>query len=271
MSSDLPSPERLTQSLALQLNQFTQTNWVMQTGSTNVDLSSLTHEPMGSSQLLGAHHQTAGRGRAGRVWHNTTGQSLTFSCGFETDLKPLQLNGLSLALGVGACEALRAQCPANQADRIKLKWPNDLMFDDGKLAGILIETHINAKRIRIVVGIGLNLTHAQELSDQLGRPVAALNDFIGTNPETVTALVSQIASSWHEIVFKYAQQGFLTFMPRFTRLDYLANKPVEVLQYQNRLFEGIAQGIDSQGALQVQNEQGLTAITVGDVSVRIQT
>jgi len=225
---------------------------------------------VGQSELLGTHLQTAGRGRAGRVWHNAPDQSLTFSCGFETDLKPLELNGLSLAFGVGACEALRAQCPTDQVDRLKLKWPNDLMFDHGKLAGILVETQINAKRIRIVVGMGMNLTHAQELGDTLGRQVAASNDIFALDHEMLVTLIRNVAASWHDIIFNYAQKGFLTFKRRFTHLDYLKNQPVEVLQHQNRLFEGIAQGIDSQGALLISHDQSITAVTVGDISVRLQ-
>lgn len=270
MPLTLPSPAQLNDALRTHLGQFARINWVAQTGSTNADLMSQHDLLVGQSQLLGAHLQTAGRGRAGRVWLNKTGQSLTFSCAFETDLKPSQLNGLSLALGVGACEALRAQCSADQVDRLKLKWPNDLMFEHGKLAGILVETQINVKRIRIVVGMGINLTHAQALGDKLGRQVAALNDIITLNCATVITLISNVASSWHDIVFKYAQHGFVDFLPRFTHLDYLVNQPVEVLQHQNHLFEGIALGVDSQGVLQVRNDQGIKAVTVGDVSVRLQ-
>ena len=271
MPLTLPSSAQLNEALRAHLVQFARINWVAQTGSTNADLMSQHDLLVGQSQLLGAHLQTAGRGRAGRVWLNETGQSLTFSCAFETDLKPSQLNGLSLALGVGACEALRAQCSADQVNRLKLKWPNDLMFEHGKLAGILVETQINTKRIRIVVGMGINLTHAQALGDKLGRQVAALNDIITLNYATVITLISNVASSWHDIVFKYAQHGFVDFLPRFTHLDYLVNQPVEVLQHQNHLFEGIALGVDSQGVLQVRSDQGIKAVTVGDVSVRLQT
>ncbi len=271
MPLTLPSPAQLNDALSAHLGQFTRVNWVAQTGSTNADLMSQHDLLIGQSQLLGAHLQTAGRGRAGRIWLNQTGQSLTFSCGFETDLKPTQLNGLSLALGVGACEALRARCPTDRVDRLKLKWPNDLMFDHGKLAGILVETQINAKRIRIVVGMGINLTQAQALGDTLGRQVAALNDIFTLDHATIVTLIGKVASSWHDIVFNYAQHGFVIFLPRFKHLDYLANQPVDVLQHQNHLFAGIAEGIDSQGALQVRNAQGIKAVTVGDVSVRLQT
>jgi BirA family biotin operon repressor/biotin-[acetyl-CoA-carboxylase] ligase len=270
MPPHLLSPERLTETLATQLGQFDHINWVTHTGSTNADLMAQAYLPIGSCQLLGAHLQTAGRGRAGRVWHNTADQSLTFSCCFETDLKPLALNGLSLALGVGTCEALRAFCPAHQIDRLKLKWPNDLMFEHGKLAGILVETQINAKRIRIVVGMGINLTHAQALGETLGRQVSALNSIFSLNTDTLTSIICHVATAWHDIVFHYTQHNFLAFAPRFTQLDYLANQPIDVLQHQNLLLQGMACGIDSHGALRVCNEQGVTAVTVGDISVRLQ-
>jgi BirA family biotin operon repressor/biotin-[acetyl-CoA-carboxylase] ligase len=270
MLSNLPSPDEITSILNKQLTPFTRINWVAQTGSTNADLMSSHNLSAGQSQLLGAHLQTSGRGRAGRVWHNTAEQSLTFSCGFETNLKATELNGLSLAIGVGACEAMRSLCQTQNIDRLKLKWPNDLMIDHGKLAGILVETQINTKRIRVVAGIGINLTHAKQLSNTIGREVSALNDIIALSPETVINLINKIASSWHDIVFNYAQRNLSTFEARFKHLDYLLNQSVDVVQHQSPLFEGIAQGINSQGALLVRHNQETRAVTVGDISVRMK-
>jgi BirA family transcriptional regulator, biotin operon repressor / biotin---[acetyl-CoA-carboxylase] ligase len=269
MLSNLPSPEEITSILSKQLTPFTRMNWVAQTGSTNADLMSNHDLSMGQSQLLGAHLQTTGRGRAGRVWHNTAGQSLTFSCGFETNLKATELNGLSLALGVGACESIRKLCPGENIEQLKLKWPNDLMFHHGKLAGILVETQINTQRIRVIVGIGINLIHAKQLSNTIGREVSALNDFMTLKPEGVVTLINKIATTWHNIIFNYANNNLLTFEQRFKHLDYLLNQPVTVTQNQSTLFEGIAQGINSQGALLVHNGLKTRAVTVGDISVRV--
>lgn len=259
----------LTQKLRLNLSQYTHIDWLAQTGSTNADLMAQPRQTIGSSQLLGADLQIAGRGRAGRAWHNTAGQSLTFSCGFETALVPTELTGLSLALGVGACEALRALCTTTWVNRLKLKWPNDLMLDDGKLAGILVETQISHQRVRIVVGIGINLSHAGTLSRNLGRQVAAWESLQSINEQNLSDIVCAIATAWHRIVFGYAQATFKSYVTPFAHLDYLSQQPVLVMHNDRCLIEGIATGVNLKGALTVTHDQGVEHVTIGDVSIRL--
>ena len=113
-------------------------DFVAETGSTNADLlarAAASTSGLDGPVLLLAGSQTAGRGRAGRSWQSAPDASLTFSLAWKFDRALPQLVGLPLAVGVAIAEALHA-CGLDA----RLKWPNDVLLDGRKLAGILIET-----------------------------------------------------------------------------------------------------------------------------------
>ncbi|MCY0389082.1 biotin--[acetyl-CoA-carboxylase] ligase [Robbsia sp. Bb-Pol-6] len=104
-----------------------------------------------------ARRQSAGRGRLGRPWVSTPGNSLLFSLGIVMPRPLSALSGLSLAVGVAVLDGLR-RLPLTQPGRLGLKWPNDILLDDAKLGGILIESAASAPHATaLVIGIGLNL------------------------------------------------------------------------------------------------------------------
>ena len=142
---------------------------VAQTGSTNADL--LARAPQLSAPLLlVAEHQSAGRGRAGRSWLSSPEGSLTFSLAWHFNGGPQALLGLPLAIGVALAETLGAL-----GQQVHLKWPNDLLKDGDKLAGILIETQSAAQGgTWTVIGIGLNLLMPDDMEAQLGRSAASV-------------------------------------------------------------------------------------------------
>ncbi len=128
--------------------------------STNTELMRRARAGRTEPTLLVAETQTAGRGRMGRGWLSSPGDSLTFSFGIS--LAPISWEGLSLAVGVSVADSLSA---ANAAP-IQLKWPNDLWLQDRKLAGILIETASMPQSARAqerfaVIGIGINIAAHQ--------------------------------------------------------------------------------------------------------------
>src|SRR3954471_1030166 len=107
---------------------------VAETGSTNADLLARI-DGLVTPVLLVAEWQTAGRGRAGRNWQSEAGTGLTFSLAWKFQRPLAELTGLPLAVGVALAEVLALfQVP------VQLKWPNDVLKDGGKLAGVLIET-----------------------------------------------------------------------------------------------------------------------------------
>ena len=114
----------------------------------------------GRHRVAVAGHQTAGRGRQSREWISAPGSSLCLSVAYTFGGQPENLPGLTLAIGVAARDALTVV----GVDDVLLKWPNDLVANDGKLAGMLAETHIRSDAdTTVVAGIGVNIDLPKQL------------------------------------------------------------------------------------------------------------
>lgn len=216
--------------------------------------------------LLVAESQVRGRGRHGRTWQSSVGASLTFSLALP--LAPREWSGLSLAVGVGLAEALEAAVPGARP-AIGLKWPNDLWLVDGpgsgrKLGGLLIETVAVGHRRMAVIGVGLNVL-PQPMRD-LSSGYACLQE---RQPDiTAPRALHQVAQPLAQAVLTFERHGFAAFADGFAQRDLLRGHSVATSQPE--AFEGIAEGIDADGALKVRLPDGeLRAVGSGEVSVRL--
>lgn len=235
---------------------------VQETGSTNADL--LARAPtLQAPLLLIAEHQTAGRGRAGRSWLSSAGGSLTFSLAYKFERGPQQLVGLPLAVGVALAETL-----AHLGVQVQLKWPNDLLKDGDKLAGILIETQGAAGGgTWAVIGIGLNLVLPDELEQQIGRPAAALPWLARMERDTLmAALLDGLAAALRE----FAHAGFAPFAARWNLRHAWQGASVAIVDRGAVLHQGVAAGVDDTGRLLLDSAAGRQAIVAGDVSLRVK-
>jgi BirA family biotin operon repressor/biotin-[acetyl-CoA-carboxylase] ligase len=233
---------------------------VAQTGSTNADLLARAARLSGPL-LLAAEHQTAGRGRAGRSWLSAPGDSLTFSLAWRFAHGLPQMTGLPLAVGVALAETL-----AGLDQPVGLKWPNDLLKDGDKLAGILVEAQPAADGAAwAVIGIGLNLAMPAELEERIGRPVAAVPWLARMDRDTLmAALLDGLAAA----LDTFARDGFAAFAPRWNLLHAYAGQPVVIVDRGVVLHEGLAAGVDTSGRLLLDTAEGRVAILAGDVSLR---
>lgn len=236
---------------------------VDETGSTNADLlaglSSLT-----TPTLLIARAQTAGRGRAGRSWLSAPGKALTFSLAWKFDLPVHALVGLPLAVGVALAEAL-AMFNIN----VRLKWPNDLLHQGRKLAGILIET-ASAGRVPhdaswAVIGIGINMAVDNDTATRIGRPVAAIPWMVDLDQDM---LMATIASGLAEALVQFEHEGLAAFTQRWNALHAYTGQPVVILDNGRQLYEGTAVGVDGMGRFMLDTAEGRVAIMAGDISLR---
>jgi BirA family biotin operon repressor/biotin-[acetyl-CoA-carboxylase] ligase len=235
---------------------------VPETGSTNADL--LARAPtLQAPLLLIAENQTAGRGRAGRSWLSSAGGSLTFSLAWKFDHGPQQLAGLPLAVGVALAETL-----ARLGVQVQLKWPNDLLKDGDKLAGILIETQgAPGGGTWAVIGIGLNLVMPDELEQRIGRPVAALPWLARMERDALmAALLDGLAAALRE----FANGGFTPFAARWNLLHAWQGANVTIVDRGTVLHEGVAAGVDDAGRLLLDGAGGRSALVAGDVSLRVK-
>ncbi len=233
---------------------------VAETGSTNADLMARLAS-LSRPVLRVAVHQTAGRGRAGRPWLTVPGGMLTFSLAWHLPQSPQNLLGLPLAIGVALAECLNA---LNQ--HVELKWPNDVLRDGKKLAGILLESAASTDGgTWIVAGIGLNLQVSDELENQVGRPLA---DAPWLAQMDRNLLLAQILNSQTQALTQFAQQGFAPFLARWNALHAHAGQTVNILDHGQVLHTGTALGVDLHGCLVLQTPQGQVNILAGDVSLR---
>ncbi|GIZ50746.1 biotin--[acetyl-CoA-carboxylase] ligase [Noviherbaspirillum aridicola] len=232
---------------------------VEETGSTNADLMAALPGLTGP-RLLIARHQRAGRGRAGRPWQSRPGQSLTFSLAWKFERGLQALVGLPLAVGVTLAETL-----ALFGAEVRLKWPNDLLLEGRKAAGILIESAAAGPGSWAVIGIGINLALDEETVAGLDRPVASLAPLAAIDQNL---LMAALLSALAEMLEEFAQQGLAPFAARWNRLHAYAGQPVAILENGRALHEGIGVGVDEVGRFLIDTGAGRVAVMAGDVSLR---
>jgi BirA family biotin operon repressor/biotin-[acetyl-CoA-carboxylase] ligase len=235
---------------------------VEETGSTNADLlarAASLSEPL----LLVARNQTAGRGRAGRSWLSSSEGSLTFSLAWRFEGGLARLTGLPLAIGVALAETLE-----RLGVQVGLKWPNDVLRDGDKLAGILIETQAApGGGVWTVIGIGLNLLMPDELEAQIGRSVASLPWLARMDRNALlAALLDGLAGALRE----FERAGFAAFAARWNLRHAWQGETVTVLDGGAVLHEGSAAGVDDAGRLLLDTPDGRIAVLAGDVSLRVK-
>lgn len=218
--------------------------------------------------LLVAEQQTRGRGRMGRGWISSAGASLTFS--LSLPLAPEQWSGLSLAVGLALAEALDPlplALAGEDRPRIGLKWPNDLWLLEGpgqgrKLGGILIETVTVGDRRMCVVGVGLNIR--PQPAEGVAHGYACLQEI--DPAASAPAALARVAEPLVRALKRFEREGFAPLVPAYTRRDLLLGQQVSILQPE--AIEGVAEGVDEQGALRVRSD-GVHRVVSGEVSVRL--
>lgn len=215
--------------------------------------------------MVFAETQTAGRGRRGRTWLSPPGLNIYLSCLKRFDGGLGALSGLSLAVGTIVLRALDALGIAGAG----LKWPNDVLTGDGKLAGILVELSGEYQGpCAAVIGIGLNLRLTDGLREQAGQPVADLAGLCGGDPpsrnDVAGALVEQLARG----LLQFETEGFAAFVDDYARHDLLRDRPL-TLSGAHETFHGTGGGVDARGALRVRAADGsVRAVDSADVTVR---
>jgi BirA family biotin operon repressor/biotin-[acetyl-CoA-carboxylase] ligase len=235
---------------------------VPETGSTNADLLARASQ-LRAPVLLVAEHQTAGRGRAGRSWLSSSENSLTFSLAWKFDGGPQSLAGLPLAVGVALGDALAAL-----GVQVQLKWPNDVLKDGDKLAGILIETQsAPGGGTWTVIGIGLNLIMPDEVEAQLGRSAAGA-PWLARMERDV--LMAALLDALADALRLFAHQGFGAFSARWNLRHAWQGRTVVILDNGQVLQEGLAAGVDDTGRLLLDTAEGRVAVLAGDVSLRVK-
>jgi BirA family biotin operon repressor/biotin-[acetyl-CoA-carboxylase] ligase len=214
--------------------------------------------------IVMAETQTAGRGRRGRSWLSPPGLNLYVSCLKRFDAGFASLSGLSLATGVIVLRALHVLGMAGP----RLKWPNDVLADGGKLAGILVELSGEYQGpCAAIIGIGLNLRLTPALREQAGQPISDLASLADGMPPDRNRMAAALIASLIEGLDQFDREGFTAFVDEYSEHDALRGVALRVSGASGEL-DGIGAGIDARGALQLQTATGLHGIDSADVTVR---
>jgi BirA family biotin operon repressor/biotin-[acetyl-CoA-carboxylase] ligase len=217
-----------------------------------------------SGSVLAVEWQTAGRGRMGRRWHSELGNSLTFSLlwRFETGL--VSLSGLSLAVGLALVRTLRKL----GVSEVGLKWPNDLVSEHGKLAGVLIEAQGEARgACAVVIGIGLNFQSAENIKTQLNHGVSDLSQYL-PQPIERNRLLALLLQTLAEILAEFSQTGFKSMRAEWEAEHYYQNRMIKMQLPDGQEMTGTVSGITEEGALRVETTRGEQIFHAGEISLR---
>lgn len=140
-------------------------HWQEVTGSTNARAAELARDGAPEWTLVGAGHQTAGRGRLGRVWHDRGGGSLMVSLVLRPAIPAASAGLLTLLAGAAWAEAASAVTGLD----VRCKWPNDLLLGDAKVGGLLAASSVDGERLSwVVIGSGINLDEPEEVQNAAG-------------------------------------------------------------------------------------------------------
>ena len=230
--------------------------------STNTLLLSQAEAGAAAGSVVVARHQTAGRGRRGRSWLSEAGDSLTFSLLWRFPNRE-SLSGLSLAIGVAIARSLESLGIRG----IALKWPNDVLMNGRKLAGVLIEVVPGSRSEAVVIGVGVNLRLPRAMPEEIRQTATALSDARIT-PPTANTLLATLLVEIHEILERFAQHGFAGLRNDWLMRHAFVGQAVHLLSDFSAPIEGRCQGVDSDGALLLDTSAGLQRIISGEVSLR---
>jgi BirA family biotin operon repressor/biotin-[acetyl-CoA-carboxylase] ligase len=218
-----------------------------------------------------AEHQGAGRGRRGRTWLAAPGAALCLSWSWRFESLPPNIGSLGLALGVAAVRSLEALGLTGAA----LKWPNDVVTADGKLAGILIEMVSEAAGpALVVVGIGMNIALGAGLRDAIRADGNRATDVLALAaashaplPDRNT-LAARLVGDGVATLRRWEREGFVVLQPEWESLDVLRGRDV-ILRGATGELRGVARGVDIDGALLLDDGGTVHRCSSGEASVRI--
>ncbi|OGW82517.1 MAG: biotin--[acetyl-CoA-carboxylase] ligase [Omnitrophica bacterium RIFCSPHIGHO2_02_FULL_51_18] len=229
-----------------------------ETRSTNDAVFHLGEEGLKEGVCVFAEHQTQGRGRLGRAWVSPKYKNILFSVLLRPDLSPAGVSKVTLMAAVSVVKTLRLLT----GRRFHIKWPNDVLFHEKKLCGILTEMSSEPDRVNfIVVGIGINVNADP---GELVKGATSLKEITGTWQSRIE--ISQTLLETFESDYLQLKKGeFEALAKKWEEFSSTSGKRVTATVL-GRKIHGTAVGIDKEGALWIRTDSGLQEkILAGDV------
>jgi BirA family biotin operon repressor/biotin-[acetyl-CoA-carboxylase] ligase len=229
---------------------------VAETGSTNDDALDAAKRGSPHGAVFVADAQRSGRGRRGSAWSSPPGENLTFSVLLRPTVPPERISAIALVAGL----AVRAATAARVSHGVVIKWPNDVLCNDRKLAGILVESRMDGATVdAVVVGIGVNVG-MRALPAEIATIATSLALLGDASPDR-EALLADVLAGFEERLRRFEAAGLSALLPELDAHDALRGRALRV---GDLLGEGA--GIGEDGALLVRDTQGIVhRITSGAV------
>ncbi len=195
--------------------------------STNTYLLNASGRESIHGVICWAESQSAGKGRRGRSWVSPFAKNIYMSCGWRVDTRQRAIEGLSLCTGVAVVRALEA-CGVGG---LKLKWPNDVIADTGKIAGILVEIgQFHTGVAQIVIGIGINLALSAKDAMDIDQPWSDIERH-STRRLSRNQLLAELLEAIATMLLTFEAEGFSTYQAAWQELDAYKNQQIELIQH----------------------------------------
>ncbi len=212
---------------------------------------------------IATRRQTAGKGRSGRVWNEAGTGNVAATLLFVPGCAPARLPELSLVAGVATFDAVADSLPGPASGRVELKWPNDVLIDGAKVSGILIETGNYDTETVSLIGIGINVASAPDVSDRAVSCLAAQ----GSSRDARAVLDLLVARTAHWLAEWKKPDGFAAIRAAWTARAIPLGRRLEIKTREGPVA-GTFAGLDQDGALLIDLPlTGRRRFTFGDVSV----
>lgn len=210
-----------------------------------------------------AEHQSQGRGRFGRSWYSPWGSNIYLSFAWSVDRDISELSGLSLILSLALIKALQAA----GVTELGVKWPNDLIWHDKKLGGILVEMDaVSYSHTRMVIGIGINVNTPEHAHNFIPRAFTSLQHILG-RPQDRNSIAAHMIYYLTQDLTKFLAQGLSAFLPEWQQYDVLYGKPITITSGKQK-HTGIMHGINAQGQLLLKQADGqISKHSAGETSL----
>jgi BirA family biotin operon repressor/biotin-[acetyl-CoA-carboxylase] ligase len=217
------------------------------------------------NKLCIAEFQSKARGRMGRNWYSGFGRNICLTYLWHTEKDVSELGGLSLVVGLAIIETIKA---SNIEIPLKIKWPNDIICHDKKLAGILIELSTEMHTCsQVMIGIGINVNMSDKEPTEINQAWTSLQKETN-NIFDRSKLISQLMQTLYQFLQLFTQHGLAHFIPLWQQYDYLAEKSISLV-IGDTVITGMVKGITAQGLLELKLADGQVKLfSSGEASIQ---
>jgi len=242
-------------------------HYLTEVDSTNRYAHDLARQAAEEGEVVLAEGQTQGRGRMGRSWISPSYLNLYLSVILKPRLPSTQVPQITLAAGVAVAETLESFLGLPP----KIKWPNDILMEGKKVAGILAESWCEADQVRFVIlGIGVNLNYPQEKMPEAIKEIATSTLILTGKPVDRTAFAVRLIQDLDRCYGDLVEKGFSSVAQRWEGFFGFRGKKVRATVADQSIV-GKAVGIDSTGALILERDEGEREIVVSGEIIPIET